>query len=121
MSSTGPTFRTPLEVRSIPRSRWETWIEVGTVPWTEFADDCRELAEIIHRSHTTRLNATRRANTPPARPASPARTLGTVGDNTTSEDTERIVVPCDLHGNDADTMQHDETVRLARLSRWHRP
>lgn len=50
MNRTGPTFRTPADVRAIPNATWDEWLSADAVPWTAFSPERwtqRTLREIV--------------------------------------------------------------------------
>lgn len=51
MSSTGPTFRTPADVRAVPNEQWEQWLRTDAVPFRAFACERwtqRALREVVN-------------------------------------------------------------------------
>lgn len=65
MSSTGPRFRTPADVRAIPNDQWERWLRDNGVPFGAFAATFE-----TQKTMRTLIEATRRRIVAKSRAAS---------------------------------------------------
>ena len=110
MSSTGPRFRTPADVRAIPNEQIDEWVRAGTLPLHEFGPECELVLGAVVRSARRRMGlppGARRLDVRATRAAFAAGTLGTVGDHPAGEDAERDAVARNADRHNPDDVQHE--------------